>query len=295
MLASIVIRTYNESKHLGELLSAISNQELNDESIEIVIVDSGSTDSTLEIAKNFETKIVHIRKEDFTFGRSLNIGCDAARGEVLVFISGHCVPKGENWLSELIKPLKNNESEYVYGRQIGDEDSKYSERQLLNKYFPNESSIPQEGFFCNNATSAILKSVWEHEKFDEELTGLEDMALAKQLLKRNLRIGYIASSVVYHLHDETWTQVKWRYERESYALRHIMPEVHVSFFDFLRYTLNAIFLDIVQSLKDGVFFRYFIEIIQFRTMQYWGTFRGNQEHRKLSSSMKERYFYPKYK
>ena len=163
----------------------------------------------------------------------------------------------------------------------------------MNKYFPEESSIPQEGYFCNNATSAILKSVWEEDKFDEELTGLEDMELAKQLVKKGLRIGYVASSVVYHLHDETWTQVKWRYERESYALRHIMPEVHVSFFDFLRYSINAIFLDANQSLKDGVFLRYFIEIIQFRTMQYWGTFKGNQEHRKLSSSMKERYFYPK--
>jgi len=293
LLASIVIRTYNESKHLGALLSAINNQAVEKDSFEVVVVDSGSTDSTLEIANNYETRIVNIRKEDFTFGRSLNIGCDAAHGEALVFISGHCIPKGDDWLSELMKPLKNNESEYVYGRQIGDEESKYSERQLLNKYFPEESSIPQEGYFCNNATSAILKSVWEEDKFDEELTGLEDMALAKELVKKGLRIGYISSSVVYHLHDETWTQVKWRYERESYALRHIMPEVHVSFFDFLRYAINAIFLDSNQALKDGVFLRYLVEIIQFRTMQYWGTFKGNQEHRKLSSSMKERYFYPK--
>ena len=147
MLASIVIRTYNESKHLGALLSAINNQAVEKDSFEVVVVDSGSTDSTLEIANNYETRIVNIRKEDFTFGRSLNIGCDAAHGEALVFISGHCIPKGDDWLSELMKPLKNNESEYVYGRQIGDEESKYSERQLLNKYFPEESSIPQEGYF----------------------------------------------------------------------------------------------------------------------------------------------------
>jgi rhamnosyltransferase len=293
LLASIIIRTYNESKHLEDLLIAINDQKLNGIEAEIIVVDSGSIDGTLEIIKKFDTRLIHIKKEEFTFGRSLNIGCDAARGEALVFISGHCIPKGDEWLSELIEPLKNKRSEYVYGRQIGDEYSKYSERQLLNKYFPDESKIPQEGFFCNNATSAILKSVWEKDKFDEELTGLEDMALAKKLVKKKLRIGYVASSVVYHLHDETWTQVKWRYERESYALRHIMPEVHVSFLDFLRYTGNAIFLDILQSMKDGVFLKYCIQIIQFRIMQYWGTFLGNKEHRKLSSSMKERYFYPR--
>ena len=53
MLASIIIRTYNESKHLGALLSAINNQAVDKDSFEVVIVDSGSTDSTLEIANNF--------------------------------------------------------------------------------------------------------------------------------------------------------------------------------------------------------------------------------------------------
>ena len=57
--------------------------------IEIILVDSGSNDKTLSIANKHKIIITHIEKKSFTFGRSLNIGCDIATGDILVFISGH--------------------------------------------------------------------------------------------------------------------------------------------------------------------------------------------------------------
>ena len=72
MSVSIIIRTLNEERYLRELLLSIKNQDFPDE-VEIVVVDSGSIDSTIEIAENFQCKITHIKKTDFTFGRSLNV------------------------------------------------------------------------------------------------------------------------------------------------------------------------------------------------------------------------------
>ena len=92
LLVSIIIRTLNEDAYLGELLEAIDQQKKPDFSVEIVIVDSGSTDNTLEIAEKFGARITTIKKEHFTFGRSLNEGCEFALGELFVLISGHCVP-----------------------------------------------------------------------------------------------------------------------------------------------------------------------------------------------------------
>ena len=92
VLISIIIRTYNEERYLRELLETIKVQELPYSETEIIIVDSGSTDRTLPIAESFDCKITHISKKDFTFGRSLNHGCEIARGDILVFISGHCIP-----------------------------------------------------------------------------------------------------------------------------------------------------------------------------------------------------------
>lgn len=293
MLVSIVLRTYNEDKHLGELLEAISTQVVVGVDVETVIVDSGSTDRTLAIAEKYSCKIHHILASDFTFGRSLNVGCQVAEGEYLVFISGHCVPVDMIWLEKLIQPLVDEKAVYSYGRQIGNGDSKFSECQLFNKYYPKESSIPQKGYFCNNANAAILKNVWKNNHFDEELTGLEDMELARRLQNNGMSIAYVSDAVVYHIHEESWVNICNRYEREAYALQHIMPEVHISFSDFVRYFSSAVLFDIGAAIQGRCLLRKFYEIFMFRLMQFWGAYKGNHEHRKLSKKLKERYFYPK--
>ncbi|MCH8331700.1 MAG: glycosyltransferase family 2 protein, partial [Bacteroidetes bacterium] len=105
MFASIIIRTLNEEKHLNELLSCIEGQDTDGLDYEVIIVDSGSTDNTLQIAMSHGCKILHITREEFSFGRSLNKGCAAAAGKFLVMISGHCVPTNGKWLQELCQPL----------------------------------------------------------------------------------------------------------------------------------------------------------------------------------------------
>jgi glycosyltransferase involved in cell wall biosynthesis len=292
MLVSIIIRTYNEEKYLNELLLAIRMQASEFIEYEIVLVDSGSTDNTLAIARAHGCRITHIEKSQFTFGRSLNIGCEFSRGDVLVFISGHCIPVNNTWLEELCRPIVDGVADYVYGCQVGRDTTKYSERRHFAKWFPDESSSPQKGFFCNNANAAIHRKSWLLFRFNEELTGLEDMYLAKQLVASGAQIGYIATAPVYHIHDETWAQVKLRYEREAYALQGIMPEVQFSFVDFIRYFLSGVIADCHAARKEGLLCNKFFEIVKFRFLQFWGTYKGNQEHRKLSTQMKQQYFYP---
>ncbi|MFZ3140029.1 glycosyltransferase family 2 protein [Polaromonas sp.] len=293
MKLSLVIRTLNEAKHLMQLLQGIRAQHVPDHDVEVIVVDSGSTDGTLEIAESMQARVVTIEKSEFTFGRSLNIGCAAASGDILIFISGHCIPVNNNWLAFLVDPIINGKVSYSYGKQIVDEKSKLSEGQLLKKYFPDNSAVPQHGFFVNNANSALHKSIWKKFPFDETLTGLEDMDLGKRLVNSGLQIGYVAEASVFHLHDETWPQVRRRYERESIALQKIMPEVQLSFGDFLRFFFSAVLLDCGIALQEGKLHKSVGEIVMFRLMQFWGSFRGNHANRVLSREMKYRYFYPK--
>lgn len=292
MLTSIVIRTFNEQKYLGQLLESISIQKLNSTELEIVIVDSGSTDATLKIAQDYGCRVTNIKQEEFTFGRSLNYGCDFANGEILVFISGHCIPIGDRWLENLIRPLAGEISSYTYGRQLAHEESKFSEKRHFEKWFPSVSKIPQEGYYCNNANAAIRRASWEQTRFNEELTGLEDMCLAKHLVNKGGKVAYIADACVHHIHEESWAQIKKRYERESIALQVIMPEVHFNGLDFFRCYFKSIFSDLSAAAHEGVFLTKFGEILAFRLMQYWGTYCGNQEHRKLSEQQKRSYYYP---
>ncbi len=289
---SVIIRALNEEKHLANLLQTIVNQKTNGLAHELVLVNSGSTDNTLSIAERYGCHIRHISREEFSFGRSLNIGCDAANGDIFVMISGHCLPSNDHWLQCLCQPIIDGKAEYVYGRQLGGKESYFSETRIFAKYYTEQSRIPQEGFFCNNANAAIKRSVWQKYQFDETLTGLEDMALAKKLVADGGKVAYEAEAAVFHFHYETLSQVRRRFEREAIALQQIMPQVHVNVVDTLRYIFNSIWKDFVSS-KQALFWQaHAIEIIRYRWNQYFGTLQGNRNHRKLSHADKEKYFFP---
>lgn len=289
---SVVIRTLNEAQHLPALLQAVAEQDTAGLEVEVVLVDSGSTDGTLAIAERFGCRILHIRREEFSFGRSLNMGCAAAQGDILVFTSGHCVPTDSAWLRRLCQPILEGQAEYAYGRQFGGNGSHFSETRIFAKYFPEQSAVPQEGFFCNNANAALLRACWDKYRFNEELTGLEDMELAKRLAADGCNIAYVAEAGVFHYHQETWPQVRRRFEREAIALQQIMPQVHVNFLDAIRYICSSVWRDWRAAGHAGSRTGKLPQILRYRWNQYMGVFKGNHEHRRLSHAQKERYFFP---
>jgi glycosyltransferase involved in cell wall biosynthesis len=297
MIVSIIIRTLNEEKYLEELIRTIHVQHVSRFTYEIVLVDSGSTDKTISIAQSYDVKITHISKEDFSFGRALNVGCEFSSGDYLVFISGHCIPTDRNWLSSLVEPLIDNQFDYVYGKQIGRDTTKFSEEQVFKRYFPSDRPSNLLEYFCNNANAAIKRKVWEKYKFNEQLTGLEDMFLAKQVIDDDGQIGYVPSSTIYHIHDETWSQVMRRYYREALALQFIDPALRVTIFDSLYYTCTSTYKDLAAAFKQKCLLGNIIDIFRFRFCQYYGIYKGN--HRKnnryihmFSKNNKRKYFYP---
>lgn len=292
MFVSIVIRALNEDRYLDDLLAMIARQQMSDLQVETVLIDSGSTDATVSIASRHGARVTHISKAEFSFGRSLNRGSAFARGDILVYISAHCVPVGTNWLQSLCQPLIDGAAVYSYGRQIGDDDSNYSERRIFAKYYPEASAIPQQGFFCNNANSALLRRTWEAHPFNEDLTGLEDMELGKRLVAAGAKLAYVAEAPVFHHHQESWTQVRRRFEREALALRSIMPEVHLSRLDVLRCVIASVRGDWAAARRFGVSSTSRADMLRYRWNQYIGSYRGNHEHRLLSQAAKEQFFYP---
>ena len=297
MKYSIIIRTLNEERYLQELINSIKKQVVaSEDKIEIIIVDSGSTDKTLEIAKKNKLKIVFIKKENFSFGRSLNVGCNASTGDLLVFISGHCIPVNNNWLYKLCHTLKNDSSDYNYGRQIGTKESYYSEQQHFKKYFPLNFNINFfNGFFCNNANSAIKKKIWKKYKFDEKIPALEDMYLAKQIKNNNMKVSYIPDATVTHIHHENFNQIKNRYERESIALKWIIPNIKITFYEFIKILYLHILSDFLAAFKEKLFLKKFYSILLFRLAMCYGTYAGNHKDIKLSKRAKKLYFYPRNK
>src|SRR4030043_2142668 len=102
---SIVIRVKNEAEHLGSVLEALGGQE--QPCLEVIVVDSGSTDGTVQIAERFGARIIAIEPQSFTFGYALNVGVAASRGEVAAFLSGHARPCDQRWLAGLVAPFRD--------------------------------------------------------------------------------------------------------------------------------------------------------------------------------------------
>lgn len=288
---SIIVRAYNEEEHIGKLLAGISEQRLSQD-CEVILVDSGSTDATCKIAERFNTRIVHIKPEDFSFGRALNIGCAAAKGEYLIFASAHVYPVYNNWIDELIKPFADPKIALCYGKQRGNEVTKFSEEMVFRKWFPEESDFEQSHPFCNNANVAIKKSLWEQYPYDESLTGLEDLAWAKHILAQGWKMAYNAKAVIIHVHNETPSKTRNRYRREAIAMKNIFPEASFSFWNFLKLFISNSFSDSAVAFKSGSFIKYFGSIISFRFMQFWGTYEGYAQSKQLDPRLVKRFYYP---
>ena len=103
---------------------SIRSQTISD--TEIIIVDSESTDNTVQIASKYLNKLVQIKKAEFTFGYSLNKGIEVASSNNVILISAHTKPLHTKWIENLITPLSNPEVAMTYGKQIGDSKSRYS-------------------------------------------------------------------------------------------------------------------------------------------------------------------------
>ncbi len=288
---SIVIRAFNEEKHIGRLLYGITQQTLQDE-VEIVLVDSGSTDATLQIASQYPVRIVHIAPEDFTFGRSLNTGIAAASGALIIITSAHCYPVYPDWLAQLARPFADPQVGLVYGRQIGGETNHYSEHQFFRQYFP-ENSTPAQGHpYAHNANAAIRRSLWEQHPYNEALTGLEDLAWSSWAMEEGHTISYIAEALVVHQHEETLRQVYNRYKREAIAMKQILPESRFTFGRFLYMWVKSSLSDMIQARREGVLFQQILPVMRFRLRQYWGTYRGFHYAGKINAQLHRAFYYP---
>tara|TARA_B100000035_G_C21012464_1_gene560283 strand:- start:824 stop:1744 length:921 start_codon:yes stop_codon:yes gene_type:complete len=299
--ASIVIRCLNENNNLKTLLPILLQQSYKN--FEIIFVDSGSTDGSLEtitnyLEKNTNIKLFHIKKEDFTFGRSLNLGFSKANGEYIISLSAHCFPTSNIWLENIVSPFFSDDKiGIVYGMQSPHAQTRFSEGSVQEKWFSGESMIKKD-IFLNNGNSAYRRNLWQEIKFDETLTGLEDINFGLYAKYKNWKLYYSKEANVQHLHNENYRTIKNRYRREAEAMKVIFIN-HSIFSEKYNSTLLAcikgfirgVFFDLQTRRNSKLPYRNLNDILKYRFSQFYGTYKG---FNKLidKNKMTEMYFYP---
>lgn len=198
-MLSIIIRTRNEERLLPTCLSALVRQ--NFFKFEILIVDNNSSDKTLDIARQYNCKIINYPKNSkFNYSKAINIGAKKARGDYLAILSAHCVPYDNYWIYNAYKHFNDPKVGAVYSRQLPTNSSSKNDFRDLFQVFRNETNYQTKDFYFNNASSFLRKNIWKMNKFDENINGYEDIYWAKKILKSGYRIVYEANSKVFHYH-----------------------------------------------------------------------------------------------
>jgi len=287
---SAVIRAYNEGKHIGRLLEGFEQQTVKPD--EIILVDSGSTDDTAEIARAAGCRIVHIDKSEFSFGRALNRGCAAATGDVLLFASAHVYPLYNTHVEHLVGAFDRDGVAIAYGRQVGDERTKFSESRVMLKWFPNQNIWDQRHPFSNNANAAVLKSAWQESPYDEALTGLEDLDFAKKALAAGHKIAYVADAPIVHVHEESWSIIRNRYRREAMAYARIVEGSKMSLPEAVGLSLSNIVSDYTHAIKSRRLRSNVLGIPMFRFAQFMGAWQGFRKPNHVSAQLLEHFYYP---
>ncbi len=197
-LVSVIIRCRNEERLIGQTLDAVFNQAV-EMPFEVIVIDSGSTDRTLDIVRKFNVRLYEIQPGQFTFGRALNYGAELAEGEYIINLSAHCIPVDSAWMTNLLKPMMNDISiAATFGKQEPIKGlNPFEEMALIADFSQDENGDILPVF--SNSNCAIRKSVWEENRFDEKASVAEDFIWARKLSSEH-QIKYVPESSVYHSH-----------------------------------------------------------------------------------------------
>lgn len=225
---SIIIRTKNEEKWIGECLRRLGRQTYRD--FEIVVVDSGSRDRTLEIVRQFDTRLLQIPPEDFSYPYALNYGCERAQAKkYLVMLSAHSLPISDTWLQDGINAFINNRVMGVYGGFFALPDGSIWEKLLWNKWrgvfaniyhtrtitFRTRMIIKKDGMGVLGFTNAMIRrDLWDAHHFNEAYgAGGEDGEWARYWFVRGYTAVKSTKFSVYHSHG---LGLRALYEQERY-------------------------------------------------------------------------------
>jgi len=284
---SVIIPVKDEEKNISACLDGIFSQSI-DADLEVIIIDSGSTDKTLKIIKEYENvELIEISPDEFGHGKTRNLGAKRSSGEYIVFLNADAIPADNKWLSEMLRVFKGDENiGGVYSRHIPKEDCHLYMKRDLYKSMPNyDTVITKTGnlnFMLFSTVSCMIpRSVWEKYSFKDDIAIAEDQEWAKRVLNRGMKVVYKAGSTVYHSHNytnEELYKIKYKVAKASGKFNSLFSAVIFGFFlsiggFFYKCSADLFFILFKASSKKNKLKELYIAITA-RFYSFLGKFKG---------------------
>jgi glycosyltransferase involved in cell wall biosynthesis len=246
VMVSVVIPTKNAGREFRHLLNMVKNQ-LGIKEIEIIIVDSGSDDDTINNGLEFGAEIIEIPSEDFSHSGARNLGAEHSKGNYLLFLTQDALPSSNTWLFHMLVALKENDAvaasciEYPrrdsdlfyrtlswnHNRFLGLDD-RYD--LLLSKPELEDPVLWRKNAQLSDVACLIVKDVFEKYRFRSDYA--EDLDLGVRLIRDGYRLVLLATNPVIHSHNRSPYYYLKRWYVETLALPKILPGYIVSDVDF---------------------------------------------------------------
>ncbi len=233
---SIILLTYNGMPLVEQSIYAVLAQA-TPWPFEVIIIDSGSIDGTLDLVHKLPVRLVQISPDTFQHGRTRNLGAELAQGEYLVYLVQDAIPSTNSWLTALVAAAEVDGAAGSYCRQIPHRGSHpliqraieqchpASDQQIIKRLPPTEiyhAMTPPERFrlaMFTDTCSCIRRSIWLNYPF-AELPYAEDIEWADRVLKAGYAIVYEGNTAVYHSHDRSaWYEFKRAYADHHFVRR----------------------------------------------------------------------------
>lgn len=226
LIASVIIPCKNAGGNLRNVLNAVVSQNLPNGDFEVILIDSGSKDCTLQIINEFTAKyscikLFEIAPADFGHGKTRNFGASLSNADYLVFITQDALPINNEWLYYLLKPFELHPDVVgVFGKHLPYPDCNIFEKRNLLQHFNNfgegvivyhmedaERYKTDEGYrhllgFYSDNNSAMRRSTWLSYPY-LDVNFAEDQLWAKQMIELGFKKAYSSQSCVYHSHNYT--------------------------------------------------------------------------------------------
>lgn len=218
MDVSIVIPTKNAGDTLEKVLDAVFQQK-TEYKYEVICVDSGSSDHTIEIIQKYPCRLFQIPPEEFGHGKTRNYGASQGTGEFIIFLTQDALPANEHWLQAFIDAMKMDETiaggfgiHYPYP-DCNVLDKRDLKRHFLNfgeenhlffienadLYYEDKGYQQYLAFFSDN-NSCLRRSVWEKIPY-QDVDFAEDQIWARDILEAGYKKVYCPNAAVYHSHN----------------------------------------------------------------------------------------------